>query len=285
MKKKVLVAGASGKLGRRVVAELKAQNYEVRAIARSPRKLKDIGGVEIFPADITRLHTLIGICELVDAVVSCAGAAMTIDDFKNKQTFDAVDFKGNLNLLEEAQKSGVKKFVYVSLAGAENLRHTEYADAHERFVEALRASGLDYAVVRPTGFFSFMLQILDYAKKNRGIVVGDGSRRTNPIHEADVARACVAALLNEEKEITIGGAEIFTRREITELAFDALGKRAKIRRVPPAVLKTMIFPLRFYNRRIYDLMDFGIAATQIDCLAPPSGDGNLREFFSASAKM
>jgi len=189
-----------------------------------------------------------------------------------------------MNLLAEAKKSNVKKFVYVSLAGAEHLRQTEYADAHERFVEALRDSGLDYAVVRPTGFFGFFRQILDFARKGRGIVIGDGSSRTNLIHEADVARVCIEALKNEEKEIAVGGAEVFTRREITELAFEVLGKKKKLLRVPPMIFRAMIFPLRFVNRRIYNLMIFGIEVTQVDCLAPEFGERQLRDYFDETLR-
>jgi uncharacterized protein YbjT (DUF2867 family) len=283
-KTKVLVAGASGKLGQQVINELKKQGFWVRALARKPEKLADNSADEVFKADITDAALLKKSGQEIDLVISCAGAAMNVDDWKNKQTFTEVDYEGNLNLLREAQKSGVKKFVYVSLMGGENLRQTEYADAHEHFVEALKESGIDYTVVRPTGFFSFYLQILEFAKKGRGLVIGDGSCRTNPIHDADVAKACIEALSSTEKELAVGGKETFTRQEITELAFEALGQKPKLMRVPPGIFKAMIFPIRLFNRRIYALMDFGVAVTQSDCVAPEFGEKSLRDFFAEKAK-
>ncbi len=69
-----------------------------------------------------------------------------------------------------------------------------YARAHESFVVLLRDSGLPSTVVRPTGFFSVFGESLHMARKGRGILIGSGGARTNPVHEEDVAAVCVEAL-------------------------------------------------------------------------------------------
>jgi len=281
--KKVLVAGATGLLGRLVVKELKQRGYVVRAAAREEDKLLETGADEVMAIDLTDPYTVQGVCGDVEAVICCSGASMNINRFHDRKSFYRVDYQGNLALLENAEYYNLEKFVYVSLAEADKLRYTEYADAHEKFVEALKASKLKHTVVRPTGFFGFHLEILKFAKKGRGLVIGKGDCRTNPIHESDVARACVDALDSDEEEIPLGGPETFTRKETVEMAFAALNRKPSLMSIPPALFKLLIAPLRLVNRRIYALMDFGIAVTQIDVIAPNTGSLKLREYFEQAA--
>jgi uncharacterized protein YbjT (DUF2867 family) len=277
--KRILLAGASGQLGRCVIHELKEHGYAVRAITRNAEKLRDTAADEIHQTDLFDAHKLGWIADGCEAVISCAGASMDMNAWRDRHSFNKIDWQGNLKLLAEAQRANVGKFVYVSLAGGDKLRQTEYADAHERFVEALAASGLAHTVVRPTGFFSFMLEILRYAEKGTGLLMGDGQRQTNPIHEVDVARACVEALTRDEHDFPVGGPEVFTRREITELAFQTIGKPAKLMSIPPGVFKALVSPLKLINPRLHALMAFGAAVTQIDCLAPAYGHQRLADYF------
>lgn len=282
--RKILVAGSTGQLGKCVLRELNGRRYAVRALARDAGRMAglEVDGVVI--ADLTKPETLRGACDGVDAVISCAGAAMSFNRFGDRRSFYEVDYRGNLNLLGEAKKAGVKKFVYVSLSSADKLRQTEYADAHEKFVDELRSSSLDHTVVRPTGFFGIHLEILKFASKGRGLVIGSGDCRTNPIHEADVAAACVEALEKVDDELIVGGPDVFTRRETVELAFTVLNRQPSLVSVPPWAFKLMINPLKLINRRIHALMDFGVAVSQIDVMAPKFGSQRLSDYFGVAAK-
>ncbi|MFN0087166.1 MAG: SDR family oxidoreductase [Blastocatellia bacterium] len=281
---KVLIAGATGQLGRAVTARLKAEGFEVRALVRRPEGLRGAAVDETAPGDLTKPETLAGVCHGVDVALSCAGASMSVNALGDRKSFYEVDYQGNINLLREAARARVGKFVYVSLAGGESLRRTEYADAHERFVADLRASGIPGTVVRPTGFFSFYREILKFASRGRGLVIGDGERRTNPIHEADVAAACVEAISRDAPEMIVGGPEVFTRREIVELAFAALGRKPNLLALSPGLFSLMIRPLRLINRRVHALVEFGIAVTQQDVVAPAFGDRRLRDYYEEAAK-
>jgi uncharacterized protein YbjT (DUF2867 family) len=277
--KKILLAGATGSLGQHVAWELKERGYWVRAISRPASKSSNLKVDELVSADLITPVSLQTGCKDIDAVVSCAGASMKIGNFADKTSFYKVDYQGNLNLLNEAKKAAVQKFVYVSLAGADQLCHTEYASAHEKFVEALKASGLNYTVVRPTGFFSFLLELLTFARRGFGVVIGNGQHKTNPIHEADVARACAEALKGKQSEMIVGGPDVFTRKETSLLAFQTLNKSPRLITVAPSIFKGLIAPLKLTNHRIYALMDFGIAVTQIDCVAPNYGKERLKDYF------
>jgi uncharacterized protein YbjT (DUF2867 family) len=169
-----------------VTREFRRQGYRVRALTRTPDRLAHLREHidEVVRADLTDPAQLEGICRAGELVFSCAGASMALDDLRDRRSFTEIDYQGNLNLLQAARRAGVRKLAYVSLFGGRELLHTEYAAAHERFVDALRASGLAYTVIRPTGYFSFFAEILKLARQGRGMVIGSGEAHTNPIHEA-----------------------------------------------------------------------------------------------------
>ena len=136
---RVLVAGATGYLGGFVAREFKERGCFVRALARSPEKLDPIRDKldEVVAGEVTEPDTLDGVCDGVDVVFSSIG----ITRQKGKLTFKDVDYQGNLNLLREAQKAGVRKFIYVSVFNGPNLMHLDIVKAHEDFVAELQASG------------------------------------------------------------------------------------------------------------------------------------------------
>ena len=209
---------------------------------------------------------------------------MDVTNFQDRRSFDEVDYQGNLNLLNEARCASVRKFGYVSLAFAEKLLGTEYADAHENFVSVLKSSGVGYVVIRPTGFFGFHLEILKFATKGWGIMIGSGDCKTNPIHEEDVAKVCVDSLGSIQGEIIVGGPDTYTRKEITAMAFDVLKKPPRVIHIAPSVFRILVSPLRLINKRLYALMDFGVAVSQIDVMAPANGSHHIREYFEIEAK-
>lgn len=283
---RILVAGASGTLGREVVACLKAREFWVRATGRDPKRLATLAVDETVPADLTRPQSLRGCCDGIDAVISCAGASMKLGGFSDRHSFTKVDFRGNANLLAEAKSARIGRFVYVSLFGTELLGHTEYARAHEQFVALLRGSGLAYTIVRPTGYFGFLSDIFRMAQKGRGrgIVIGNGEAASNPISEQDVAEVCVDSLTCSEVDLPIGGPDVFTRREIVELTFDVLNKKPRIRRVPAWLFKMGVSPLALLNPRLHALCRFGAAVSVTDFVAPAGGTRHLRDYFASLAE-
>lgn len=286
MTNKILLAGATGQLGRHVARELKRQGYIVRALTRSPDRLAGVtvDVDEVHRGDLADAASLAGACAGVDAVISCAGASMNLNDLRDRRSFTAVDYGGNLHLLERARAEGVERFVYVSMFAAERLMDTEYAAAHERFVRALRDSRMRHVVVRPTGFFSFFAELVKLARKGRGPLIGSGEVRTNPIHEADLAEVCVSALSSGETEIAAGGPEVYTRRRIVAMAFEAVGRPPKVMRVPGWVFRGIATVARPINPRIAALLAFGAAVSQVDVVAPATGTRTLDQYFAEVAK-
>ena len=281
----ILVAGAGGHTGKHIVPMLIEQGYAVRLLTRSKSRLVALyPNADIFEADITDAASLRGVCKDVQAVISTIGASLDMNDFRDKRSFHEIDFGGNKNLFVETERANVQKFVYLSAFGGETT-NTTYTNEHEAFVQILKKSSMKYAVVRPTGFFYVNGEFLKMAQKGRAMMIGDGTARTNPIHEADVAKACIDGLTSTETSINIGGAETFTRKEIIELAFRVLGKKPVISSVPYGMMHFASKLARPINRRLSDLVEFGSVVSTKDCVAPAmQTQQRLEEYFCAMAE-
>lgn len=275
--KRVLVAGATGYLGGFVAREFKERGYPVRVLVRSAERLGALRKLvdEVVVAEITRPETLKGVCDGMDIVFSSVG----ITKQKDGLTFQDVDYRGNRNLLTSAFLAGVRKFVYVSVFQGPSLLHLDIVKAHEDFVAVLRDSGVEYAVVRPTGFFSDMDEYLNMARKGRVYLFGSGRNRINPIHGADLAVACVDAAEGGPRELDVGGPEILTHREIAELALRTLGKPRRITSVPLWLGRSMVRVVRLFNHHQGELMAFLTTAMSVDSVAPTTGHRTLRDHF------
>jgi uncharacterized protein YbjT (DUF2867 family) len=276
--KRVLIAGATGYLGKFAVQEFKEQGFWVRALARTPEKLEALKEYidEPFIGEVTDKNSLTGICKNIDVVFSSIG----ITKQKDNLTFMDVDYQGNKNLLEEALREGCTKFIFVSVFNAENMKHLKGIQAKLRFEEALKQSGMDYSIVYPNGFFSDMLEYLQMANKGRGYVFGSGKNRINPIHGKDLAEVCVKAVDDPRNEIHVGGPDIFTHNDILTIAFEALGKKTKISKIPLWVKNLTIGALRtFTSVKTYGPVEFFMTVLAADLVAPGYGSHHLKDFF------
>ena len=281
--KKVLVAGATGYLGQFVVMALKARGYWVRALGRSAAKLAPVDEYadELFIGEVTDPDSLIGLCDGVDIVFSSVG----ITRQKDGLTYRDVDYQANRNLLTMAEGSGVSKFMYVHVLNAEKLRHVAMIQAKQAFVDELKHSTLDHVVICPTGFFSDMEELLSMARSGRVYLFGDGSHRINPIQGADLAEVCADALESADSQIDVGGPEVFTYRQIAELAFDVLDRREKITCIPKYLVSATVGALRWLTpAKVYGPVQFMASVMTMDVIGPPRGQQRLADHFRDCAR-
>jgi uncharacterized protein YbjT (DUF2867 family) len=282
-----LVAGATGSLGRQLVAELERRGRPVRALVRDRDRARPIADrAEVVVGDLTDERSdLVRACSGAQTVISVAGQSTASRRLPDRRGFLEVDYQGNARLLEAAEAAGSERFLYVSVFNAARLRGLEYVDAHERFVERLRGSELETTIVRANGFFSAYRELLEFAAAGRRVpLVAGGSARSNPIHEADLAAACVDALEAGESEVEIGGPEILTRREEIELAFACVGRQPRTRPVRPAVARALAAAIRPLDRRRSAAVAFVAATNAIDMVAPSYGERRLADYLAEHAK-
>lgn len=277
--KRILLAGATGYLGSYVAKELQKRDYFVRVIVRNLEKLKpeEIGASQIVEAEITQPESIKDCCEGVDVVISTVG----ITKQKDGLTYMDVDYQANMNLLQQAKQSRVKKFIYISVLNGENLKHLKICNAKEMFVKQLTNSGLDYCIVRPNGFFSDMSEVYQMAQKGRIYLFGNGELRGNPIHGEDLAVVCVDAIETSDKEIKVGGPDILTQNEMARIAFAVLGKEPKITHLPDWVRIAILKMVKFLTgSKVYGPIEFFLTVMAIDMLAPEYGKHTLEEYFT-----
>jgi uncharacterized protein YbjT (DUF2867 family) len=285
-KQQVLVAGASGYLGRHVVREFAARGYRVRALVRSRDKLAGEGPNfeppvtdvvdEFFIGDAADRSSLKNACKDVDIVFSCMGLTKPQHGITNQQ----VDHLGNKALLEDALAHGVRKFIYISVFNAYKMMDSDMVKAHELFVLELRASGMQYCVIRPTAYFNDMGMFFSFARKGHVFLFGDGKSRFNPIHGADLASVCVDAAEEEgNSEIAVGGPDIYTYDETNFMAFETLGLKPKITHVPMWVGDIALFVMGIVNKPLRSILSFVLSVSRMDNVAPATGTRHLKDFF------
>ena len=285
---RILIAGATGYLGKFVTLEFKKRGYWVRVLTRSVERLEKDGPFtapaihrqdvdDVFIGEVTKPDTLEGLMDGIDVVYSSIGISRQRDGL----TFEQVDYQGNRNLIDLCERANVKKFVYVSMQGAEHILDLAITDSHERIVSDLRNSTMAYAIVRPCGFFSDMGMTLDMAKKGRVYLVGEGNNKMSPIHGADIATVCADAAEGEALEVEAGGPEVMTQREAAIMAFDVVGKPVKITVIPIWLARVLVRIVRILSNQFGDLADFIVTAGEIDGVGPPLGKRELRGYFES----
>ena len=152
---RIVLAGAYGHLGSDILSALLANGHEVIALdCMEPRK--DVGSSYIYKKiDVTESTTLEGLCEGAEVVISTVGLTKGSATVTNEQ----IDYQGNLNLLREAMRAGVKHFAYVSVLKADKAPDVPMLFAKYKFEEKLKESGIQYMIVRPTGYFYDIVKV------------------------------------------------------------------------------------------------------------------------------
>jgi uncharacterized protein YbjT (DUF2867 family) len=283
---KILVAGASGLIGREVLGLLKTGGHHIRTLSRDAGRAARLSTLadDVRLADATTPASLDGVCDAIDVVVSALGAPVSPASL-TRTSYLETDLVANLALLGSARAAGVRRFVYVSVHVEPSYAQAHYVRAHTEFEKALRASGLECGIVRPTGVFGAFLEMLPMARFGVIPLIGDGRALSNPIHERDVAARAVDLALGAEValEVDAGGPEVLTRRAIAELAFRAVGKTPRLPSSPEAIARLSSRLIGLINPRARDFIDFITLASTHDCVAPNHGEHRLGPYLEAKA--
>lgn len=213
---RILVSGGSGVLGIGTISALLRRQHRVRLLSRHAER--DAGrwlaGVEAWQADVSDADTLHGAADGCDAVLHLAAI---VAEEPPHSTFQRVNVDGTRNLVDEAQRAGVRCFVYVSSLGANRGSSPYHASkrAGERIVKTFRG---DWIIVRPGAVYgpgdrhlSLMLRMV------RSLpvfpLVGGGEQPVQPAWHEDVAEALALSVSRHDlagREIDIAGPEVTT---------------------------------------------------------------------------
>jgi uncharacterized protein YbjT (DUF2867 family) len=270
---RILVAGATGYLGKHVVAEGKRRGYFVRALVRPGKAVA--AADEVVEAQATEMGALAGLCDGVDAVFSSLGITRQTD----KVTYMDVDYGANHNVLREAVRAGVKRFGFVSVVRPELFKGNPMLVARERFVAELQSAEIESTVVRATGFFSDLEEIFNMARRGRVYLFDDGCHRSNPIHGSDLAGACLDAMERGLSEVTAGGPDILTQMEIAHQAFEALNRSTRVTTIPSWLVGLFLACVRPFSSRLHTVGSFMRQAMTHDMIGEVCGSHHLADHY------
>lgn len=185
----ILVVGATGSIGRLVVAEALREGHAVRALVRNPARAKGLpSGAEQVVGDLTRPDTLATAVAGIDAVVFAHGSSGG-----GKAAAERVDYGGVRNILavlgsRQARIALMTAIGVTNRTGAYN-RSTEAHDWKRRAERLVRASGCPYTIVRP-GWFDY-----NDADQHRLVLLQGDARQAGDPRDGVVARQQIAEIL------------------------------------------------------------------------------------------
>jgi len=276
---KVLLFGASGNLGKEIAKELLTRNYNVTLVVRNEDRAKSLKHIcnNFIVVDVCNSDAVHQIPKTFDVIISALGKSVSPND-KSKASFWDVDFHANINILNYAIKSGVKKFVYISAFHSEKYLHLDYFKVHYDFSEKLKESGLNYSIIKPPAIFSAFIDMLEMAKKGNLVSIGKGDKKTNPIYEGDLAKITIDSIHETNLSIEAGGKCVYTRQQINEIIQQHVDKTKKIRKIPIAVFKIILAFIKPFNKNTYNKFAFFVEVVQHDTIAPKLGEMSLEEY-------
>jgi len=274
----ILIAGAGGALGKALVNRYLEQGDSVSALVLRDAEMEGIAHLRlrVVTANVTRPESLIGVCDRHEQVISCIG----ITRLKGNVTHEAVDFKGNLNLLREAERAGVRKFGFISPAGTDiGYRHVPLLAAKFRFEQALRQSVIEWVIFRSGGFFTDLAEMMKLAAKGPLFVIGNGSSRSTPIDVVDLAGLMTEGMRTQANAvIEVGGPEHLSWLDVCRTCFELQGKPPRIMRAPVWLCRTTLALLRPFSFRHYAMGQLLVFMSTHDVCTPPRGKNPLRKF-------
>jgi nucleoside-diphosphate-sugar epimerase len=250
---KILVTGAAGDIGSRLIPALLKKGHQVRALVRRPSeqaKKLEKAGVEIKLGDITKIEELTGICQGIDVVFHLAAVLWVKEPAKE---IIPINYGGTRNIAQVCSAERIKQFIFPSIAlsigphqrltaelppsegtGKTTSLHGEAKRLAEEHLLMLHKKGvLPVTILRLGAVYGPDIKLIELIKKliRWGLyrIPGSGQNFFSLVHIDDVIQAM---LLVMEKEIAKG--EIYniaddqpiTAKEFTSILAKALGKRA-----------------------------------------------------------
>ena len=230
----IAVAGGTGRLGTLVVKRLAARGLEVRVLTRDPHRACHLSDcvAEVVSCDVRDRASvesaLPGATIVVSAVHGFAGPG--------RVSPESVDRDGNANLVEAAGAVGAD-MVLLSVVGAAERSPMELFRAKYAAEQNLRLSGVGWTIVRATAFVELWAEIM-----KKPIVFGHGENPINFVSVDDVAAVVERAVTDtglRGQVIEVGGPQNLTFNELAALLQRVRGRPAKVRHVPPRLLRAM----------------------------------------------
>lgn len=268
-----LVTGATGSLGRRIIRQLREQEKPVRAFVRLFSRYGEFEdrGAEIFIGDLRQDKDIAKACQGVEYIISAHGS---------ENDTQALDYRANIELIDQAKANGIKHFVYISVLGVERgYEDAPVFKAKKEVEKYLIASGLDYTILRPSGFANNLLPLAErFRDTGIYLLIGDPKNRSSIVSTDDLAKIAITSVSMEGAKnqiFPVGGPEILTRETIPHIFGKIFNQEPIIINAPLFVLDGLRSGIGFINPKLQRSLgtfrtllanEFFCTASEIDTL-------------------
>lgn len=228
---KIFVSGGTGFIGSHAVKRLLKAGHKVRLLVHKKPLAKgkeEDEALETVQGDVTDLVSLSGLMDGCDAACNFVGIILEV----GRATFERIHVEACKNLLEEAKRARVRRFLHISALGTSEEPVSRYFKTKWEAEQLIKKSGLPYVILRPSLVFGpedkFFNMLKPFIKLPIMAVVGSGKTRFQPIWVEDVASCVLQGLEKEEvvnRVIQIAGPEVMTFDEILDIMSAVLKSR------------------------------------------------------------
>ena len=276
----ILVAGGTGFVGGGIVRELARRGKQFAVLTRDASRSADRFpglAIEYREGDAREPTSLEAAIGGVDAVIGCQQFPNSpIENPAKGHTFEEVDARGTENLLVASKAAGAERYVYLSAAGAAPEGY-HWFRAKWRAEQAIRNSGLTYAILRPSWVYGPEDRALNrFLAMSRfqpfvPLIGAIGRQKMQPVFIDDVGRATAECLDNPAaagQTFEIGGPEVLSMSEVVKTALQVVGRRRLLLPAPTFAMKALAAVLQIMPGRPLtpDAVDF----ITMDALGDPT---------------
>lgn len=249
----IAVTGAFSYSGKYITRRLLAGGERVITLTGHPGRPDPFNGaVRPFPLDFTKPDELAASLADVDALVNTYW--IRFDRGRNTQ---AKAVENTQTLVKAAVTAGVKRVVHISITNPSTESQLPYFWGKAANEQAVRESGLGYAILRPTVLFGaedILINNIAWLLRRFPffVIPGDGRYRLQPVYVDDLAALAVEAVYREDSFMADAvGPDIFTFEEVVRLVAAKIGRPARLVHAPPGLA---LAAARFLSLFVGDVM-------------------------------
>lgn len=270
--RQIFVTGATGFVGHAVLQRLCAEGHSVRCLVRrgSETDLRGLGAIARIEGDILTRRGLEEEMAGCDAVIHLVGIIR--EHRATNVTFERVHTEGTRNVLEATKAAGIRRYVHMSALGTRRGAASRYHRSKWAAEEAVRASGLDWTIFRPSIIYGrgdgLVSMLASMVRRMPAVpVIGPGHQRVQPVPVEHVAAGFAGALelpVTITQTYEVGGPQAVTMEELLDLIGRALGRRRVLKAHIPLGVMTLL------ARLLHPLPGFPVTPDQLLMLGEDS---------------